>query len=190
MTPEQQTPASVGEVVTQDMIDAAYEAWGAFKPTKDDASGYGAMRAALEAALTTANPGGIDWFGEWAATSSLRIKDAALINRLSAEREGRERLLLKARSAIEAGLATLKGLDVTVGGRVSLMQMTSAEITAALSTQGESRQEGAAVDRVMAVLNYWFDGVRRIDRNSEMVAQLAALVAPIPADNSDEGEGT
>jgi hypothetical protein len=34
-----------------------------------------------------------------------------------------------------------------------------------------------ATDRVMAVLNYWFDGCARIDRNSEMVAQLAALAA-------------
>jgi hypothetical protein len=39
--------------------------------------------------------------------------------------------------------------------------------------------EGEAVDRVMAVLNYWFDGSRRIDRNSEMVAQLAALASPV-----------
>jgi hypothetical protein len=34
-----------------------------------------------------------------------------------------------------------------------------------------------ATDRVMAVLNYWLDGCARIDRNSEMVAQLAALAA-------------
>lgn len=39
--------------------------------------------------------------------------------------------------------------------------------------------EGEAVDRVMAVLNYWFDGSRRIDRNSEKVAQLAALASPV-----------
>jgi hypothetical protein len=39
--------------------------------------------------------------------------------------------------------------------------------------------EGEAVDRVMAVLNYWFDGSRRIDRNSEMVAQLATLASPV-----------
>lgn len=35
-----------------------------------------------------------------------------------------------------------------------------------------------AVDRVMAVLNHWFDGRARIDRNSDMVAQLAALASP------------
>lgn len=39
--------------------------------------------------------------------------------------------------------------------------------------------EKEAVDRVMAVLNHWFDGSRRIDRNSEMVAQLAALASPV-----------
>jgi hypothetical protein len=52
----------------------------------------------------------------------------------------------------------------------------------------------ASVDSVMAVLNYWFDGRARIDRNSEMVKQLAALVeagslqpsASVPG----EGHGT
>jgi hypothetical protein len=39
--------------------------------------------------------------------------------------------------------------------------------------------EGEVVDRVMAVLNYWFDGLGRVDRNSEMVAQLAALASPV-----------
>jgi hypothetical protein len=48
--------------------------------------------------------------------------------------------------------------------------------------------EGEAVDRVMAVLNYWFDGSRRIDRNSEMVAQLAALASPVVPVGSGEVE--
>lgn len=43
------------------------------------------------------------------------------------------------------------------------------------------------VDRVMAVLNYWFDGSRRIDRNSEMVKQLAALAATQQSPISGEG---
>jgi hypothetical protein len=41
---------------------------------------------------------------------------------------------------------------------------------------------GDAVDSVMAVLNYWFDGSRRIDRNSEMVKQLAALIESLSHD--------
>lgn len=32
-------------------IDAAYEAWDAYKPTRQDVSGYGAMEAALRAAV-------------------------------------------------------------------------------------------------------------------------------------------
>jgi hypothetical protein len=40
----------------------------------------------------------------------------------------------------------------------------------------------------MAVLNYWFDGSRRIDRNSEMVAQLAALASPVVPVGSGEVE--
>src|SRR5690606_36206872 len=43
-------------------------------------------------------------------------------------------------------------------------------------------EQVGAVDRVMAVLNYWFDGRARIDRNSEMVKQLATLVAPSPGE--------
>jgi len=37
-------------------IDAAYEAWDAFKPTQHDASGYGAMEAALLAAISAMSP--------------------------------------------------------------------------------------------------------------------------------------
>jgi hypothetical protein len=37
-------------VVSDDTVERAYAAWYAFKPTKDDVSGYGAMRAALDAA--------------------------------------------------------------------------------------------------------------------------------------------
>lgn len=48
------------------------------------------------------------------------------------------------------------------------------------------RGEGEPIDRVMAVLNYWFDGSRRIDRNSEMVKQLAALAHP-PTSYEPEG---
>lgn len=39
-------------VVSDEMVDRAYEAWHAFRPTPTDASGYGAMRAALTAALS------------------------------------------------------------------------------------------------------------------------------------------
>jgi hypothetical protein len=46
--------------------------------------------------------------------------------------EATVRLLMKARSAIEAGLATLDGLGVNAGGRRALMRQASAEITAAL----------------------------------------------------------
>lgn len=52
-------------------------------------------------------------------------------------------------------------------------------------TAAPVREEGGAVDRVMAVLNYWFDGTRRIDRNSEMVRQLAALATR--SDDKPEG---
>lgn len=53
---------------------------------------------------------------------------------------------------------------------------------APVSTAGEQpgMSEGEPVDRVMAVLNYWFDGRARIDRNSEMVQQLAALCSSTP----------
>lgn len=51
------------------------------------------------------------------------------------------RLLMKARSAIEAGLATLNGLGAKVGGRISLMATTSAEITARLSALS-GREQG------------------------------------------------
>lgn len=37
--------------VTDAMVDRAYRAWGAYQSTKVDASGYGAMRAALTAAM-------------------------------------------------------------------------------------------------------------------------------------------
>lgn len=37
--------------VTDEMVEAAYAAWDGYKPTKSDVSGYGAMRAALTAAL-------------------------------------------------------------------------------------------------------------------------------------------
>jgi hypothetical protein len=51
---------------------------------------------------------------------------------------------------------------------------------------GEEPVAKDAVDRVMAVLNYWFNGSRRIDRNSDMVKQLAALVDhPAPSTAED-----
>lgn len=48
-------------------------------------------------------------------------------------------------------------------------------------------KDDGAVDKVMAVLNYWFDGTRRINRDSDMVRQLAALVVtpqPNPAEEA------
>ena len=55
------------------------------------------------------------------------------------------------------------------------------------ATSAASEVEG--VDRVMAVLNHWFDGRMRVDRNSEMVAQLAALASPPVSERERELEG-
>lgn len=55
------------------------------------------------------------------------------------------------------------------------------------ATSEASEVEG--VDRVMAVLNHWFDGRMRVDRNSEMVAQLAALASPPVSERERELEG-
>jgi hypothetical protein len=57
--------------------------------------------------------------------------------------------------------------------------LEDAEIVLAALRPVVPAPEGEAVDRVMAVLNCWFDGIGRIDRNSEMVAQLAALASPV-----------
>lgn len=71
--------------------------------------------------------------------------------------------------------------------RASVINMWQAMLSAAPAP------EGVAVDRLMAVLNYWFDGARRIDRNSEMVKQLAALAtrddAPADPCASHKAEG-
>lgn len=41
-----------------------------------------------------------------------------------------------------------------------------------------------AVDRVMKILDSWFDGTRRIDRHSEMVQQLASLIEKLPTEST------
>lgn len=58
-----------------------------------------------------------------------------------------------------------------------------------LSRPATSAASEGAVDRVMAVLNHWFDGRARIDRNSDMVAQLAALASPPVSERERELEG-
>ena len=60
---------------------------------------------------------------------------------------------------------------------------------ASLARPATSAASEGAVDRVMAVLNHWFDGRARIDRNSDMVAQLAALASPPVSERERELEG-